>query len=126
MSSKGKGTAAERELQHALSRLGFAAMRIAGSGSSPLPACDVIAADGNRRFCFEVKSVDAHSLRLSNEQLDELLFVSKRFSAVAVLAVHWERRGWTFSSTPQDLARRPDHQRSLEEALSEFLALPSR
>ena len=50
MSTKSKGTNAERELIHAFWGKGYAAIRSAGSGSMKYPSPDIIAAKKGKRF----------------------------------------------------------------------------
>ena len=55
MSTKSRGSNAERDLIHKFWGEGWAALRAAGSGSSQFPAPDIIASNNVRKLAIEVK-----------------------------------------------------------------------
>ena len=69
---KQKGTYAERELVKMFWGAGFAAMRAAGSGNTPLPCPDVIASNGQLTFAVECKSYSSDYIHLRWEQISGL------------------------------------------------------
>jgi Holliday junction resolvase len=56
MKLKAKGSNAERELVHMFWDKGWAAIRVAGSGSSQYPSPDVLAGNNLRKLAVECKA----------------------------------------------------------------------
>jgi Holliday junction resolvase len=100
MSHYGKGAAAERELIHRLFDVGFAVVRVAGSGKSSLPAPDILALSPGQKFCIEVKAVIAPNLFIPKYQMLELADWGRRGGIIPLIA--WKvPRDW-FYLTPED------------------------
>ncbi|MET1124470.1 MAG: Holliday junction resolvase Hjc [Archaeoglobaceae archaeon] len=93
---KRKGTNFERELLEELWRNGFAAVRVAGSGSMSYPSPDIVASDGKRVLAFEVKMRRKLPLHVKKGELEELVEFSKIFGAEPYLAVRVAYAGWRF------------------------------
>jgi Holliday junction resolvase len=93
--SYAKGSAAERELVHTLSSMGYMTIRAPRSGRINLASPDVIAAKNGKLLVIECKSrKGAFSVPL--EQLDQLREWRDKAGAVAYVGWKISRRGWTF------------------------------
>ena len=95
MSRKSKGSDAERELVDMLQSIGFAAVRIAGSGCSKYPCPDVLASNGSRVLAIECKSTKKHHQYFRKQQIGELLEFAKTFSAKPMCAIKFST-SWHF------------------------------
>ena len=91
-----KGANAERELMHLFFNAGFSVVRIAGSGTSPLPAPDIIALKQGRIIAVECKARKAKNLAVSVGQIGELLGWAKKAGAEALVGWKFPRKGWFF------------------------------
>ncbi len=96
MLSKTKGTKAERELIHLFWGKGWAAVRVAGSGSSRFPSPDLLAGKGVRKLAIECKAVGGTSRYISIEQIEELKKFSEIFGAEAWVGLRFDREDWLF------------------------------
>lgn len=94
--SKKKGTRSERELFHLFHQNNWMPCRIAGSGSTPIPAPDLIVGNGSRILAIECKSIKGNIKYIENEKIDELLTFSKRFGAEPWIAIKFDYQGWFF------------------------------
>ncbi|MFT4313381.1 MAG: Holliday junction resolvase Hjc [Candidatus Woesearchaeota archaeon] len=108
MSLKSKGIAAERELVHLLQKYGFAAIRVAGSGSTVTPSTDVIAGNSGRIFSFECKTIKGESRYISKKQIEDFLSFSGQFGAECWIAVRFSRKPWKFLLV-EDLVETPNN-----------------
>ena len=95
MSSKTKGTNAERDLLHMLWDSGFAVSRMAGSGSIPLPSPDLIASNSKKIFAIECKHVKKTKY-FSKQEISELKLFAKSYGAVLIIAIKFNHKGWFF------------------------------
>jgi len=91
-----KGANAERELMHLFFDAGFSVVRIAGSGTSPLPAPDIIALKKGRIIAVECKARKAQNLAVSVAQIGELSDWAERAGAEAFVGWKIPRKGWFF------------------------------
>ncbi|MAG47874.1 Holliday junction resolvase [archaeon] len=73
------------------------AIRVAGSGSTPLLASDIIAGVNGRALAIECKSGKGKRY-ITKKQIDELREFSKRFGAESWVGVRFDREGWYFLS----------------------------
>ncbi len=94
--SKVKGSRAERELFHMLWDHGWAVVRSAGSGSTPLPSPDLITSNGKRVIAIECKAVKNTSKHFPKEEIDELTKFSTMFGAEPHIGVRFDNIGWFF------------------------------
>jgi len=94
--SKEKGSRAERELFHFLWDKGWAVLRVAGSGSTSMPAPDLLAGNKNRFLAIECKSLKKKTQYLERQQMDELRQFSENFGAEPWVAVRFNKLGWFF------------------------------
>ena len=94
--SKSKGTRAERELFHLFWQNGFNSLRTAGSGSTSMPAPDLIAAKDGRILVIECKSGAGNNRYIKKEQIEELIAFAKTFDGEPWIAARFDRIGWFF------------------------------
>ena len=102
MSLKSKGINAERELIKLLWKEGWMPIRIAGSGSSPLPCPDILAGKDNRHLAIECKSSKNDNIYLDRIEIEELVEFSHRFGAEAWIGARFNNEDWYFF-TPEKL-----------------------
>jgi Holliday junction resolvase len=97
MNRKAKGTGAERELVHCFWAVpGWAACRVAGSGSMRYPAADVIAAGDSRILVIECKACAGDAQYLTPDDLDQIRAFAAFFGAQPWVAVRFNRADWEF------------------------------
>jgi holliday junction resolvase Hjr len=101
MSTKGKGTRAERELIHKFWKADFGCVRVAGSGSVPLPVPDLLAGNKKRWFAIECKSIAGKSKFLYPDEIEQIVTFSNAFGAEPWLAIRFDRIGWYFLKAEQ-------------------------
>ena len=70
--AKQKGSIAERELIQMFWGASWAAIRVAGSGSSQFPCMDVLAGNGSRNLAVECKSTKYDKQYFKQEQIKQL------------------------------------------------------
>ncbi len=95
---KKKGTRFERALIDKLWEFGFAAVRVAGSGTSTFPAPDIVAGNGKRILAIEVKMRKSLPLYLSYEEIKQLEIFSEKFGAEPFVALKLPRKEWKLFS----------------------------
>ena len=88
-----RGASAERELIKRLEEEGFAVVRSAGSKK-----VDIVAGNGRKYLCIEVKSTKSEKLYLTEEDMEKLKSFSRRFGGEAIIAVKFINNGWHFFS----------------------------
>jgi len=93
---KSKGTRTERELLHMFHEAGFGGIRAAGSGSTTLPAVDLIVGNVKRHLAIECKSIKGKNKFLYPEDLEGLKEFSLRFGAEPWLGIRYDGKGWFF------------------------------
>lgn len=93
--SKIKGNRTERELFHMFFDSGWGISRIAGSGSTPLPAPDLIAGKAGRVLAIECKSGKGRRY-LKEKEVSELKEFSERFGAEAWIGARFDNEKWLF------------------------------
>jgi len=96
VSTKSKGTTAERELLHLLWEQGFAAMRAAGSGSTTHCCPDLIAGKAGRILAFECKSITDGIRYIPKKEIDQLQLFASIIGAEPYIAVRFNRKEWHF------------------------------
>jgi len=97
--SRSKGYRAERELVHALWRLGFAVMRAPASGARIRKAeyPDVVAIMKGRVAVFEVKSrAKPTGIYIELDQVRKLLDFAERAGGIPYIAVKLPHKEWKF------------------------------
>ena len=96
MSRKSKGINAERDLVHKFWKLGWASVRIAGSGSMKYPSADILATNKIRRLAVECKTSSDKSKYLTKDEVKQLKDFSTIFGAEPWIAVKFDRCEWLF------------------------------
>ena len=123
MAHYNKGANAERELIHTLSDRGFAVLRVAGSGVSPLPSPDVVALKNGRILAFECKAWKGNHLAIPIVTFDDEVNWAK--IAGAEFFVGWKipREGWLFVKAEHFHNAGKNFMISLEEARKNSVSL---
>ena len=96
MKSKVKGIAYERELFHMFWDNGFAVVRAAGSGSTPMPSPDLIAGNPKKLLAIECKSLKSKSKHFNNEEISQLKQFSSLINATPIIAMRFSNEDWYF------------------------------
>lgn len=104
--SKRKGCDYERRLVELLESMGFAALRVAGSGCAKTARPDVLASNGSRVISFEVKTTSKDIIYLSKDSLSQLLEFSGKFHSEAFIAVNLGK-GWLFKPAKELIGVNP-------------------
>lgn len=95
--SKRKGTRAERELLRMFWNTNvWAALRLPGSGSTPLPSPDIIASNKTKILAIECKSIKKTTKYLEKEKIQQLKEFSDKFGAEPWFAIRFDNIGWFF------------------------------
>ena len=106
---KSKGSRTERELFHMFWNAGCGALRVAGSGSTPMPAPDLIAGTKGKLYAIECKSGKT-TRYITKDQIEELKNFSQVFGAIPLVAIRFNNKPWYFldisdlRSTPKGYA----------------------
>lgn len=83
-----KGIEYERKLVRYLNKLGFMAVRTAGSGGgTPEPRPDVLAGNNKQIYSIEVKSSSKDMVYLKNKEVYELKEFANGFGAIPLICV---------------------------------------
>lgn len=96
MGTKTRGINAERQLIHLFWANGFAASRIAGSGSSHYPSADIIVGNKDKKFVIECKITTKDKKYFSKDEIDQFKEFSDRFGADPYIAIRFFRTDWIF------------------------------
>jgi len=96
MSTKSKGINAERELIHLFWQNNWVAVRVAGSGSSQYPSCDVLASNAQRSLAIEAKLTKDPKKYFSKQEISDLRLFAEKFGAEPWIAVKFKRDNWYF------------------------------
>lgn len=98
MNRKAKGLNAERELVGMFWAAGWAAIRVAGSGSSRYPSPDIIAGIPSRKLAIECKTTKEQKKYLSNGDIEQILTFAKVFNAEPWVGIRFDKKEWFFLS----------------------------
>lgn len=96
MSTKSKGSNAEREVLHKFWKEGWACIRTAGSGSISHPMPDLLAGNGIRRVAIECKCISDDTKYFPKKEIQELGAFSRFFGAEAWVGIKFGGKGWFF------------------------------
>ncbi len=96
MGAKTKGTGAERELVHLFWEKGWAAARVAGSGSIKYPVPDILAGKNKQVLAIECKTTKNECQYLTKEEVADLKEFAKITGAEPYIAVRFAREEWAF------------------------------
>ncbi|MCK4883362.1 MAG: hypothetical protein KAS30_00695 [Candidatus Diapherotrites archaeon] len=91
-----KGATSERELMRKFWEMGYASLRVAGSGSTHLPAPDVVAVSSSRVFAFECKNWKSDHLLIKHKEMNELEEWADRAEGKFYIAWKIPHKGWFF------------------------------
>jgi holliday junction resolvase Hjr len=98
MSFKSKGINAERDLIHKFWSVGWASVRVAGSGSMVYPSADVLVGNKLRKLAIECKTSSKGSKYLPKEEVRQLKKFADMFGAEPWIAVKFKGCDWYFVS----------------------------
>ena len=96
MSSKSKGINAERELIHLFWSNGWVSARVAGSGSSTYPSCDLLASNRLRKLAIECKITKSESKYFVKDDIKKFKRFADAFGAEPWIAIKFKKSGWFF------------------------------
>jgi len=96
MGRKRKGSNAERELAHLFHKHEWGVLRAAGSGSTTMPAPDILAGNSGRYLAIECKSTRDNKKYFQKEELDQLRLFAKNFGAEPWIGVRFDFLKWFF------------------------------
>ena len=96
MSTKRKGTIAERELFHLFWKHGWCCLRTAGSGSTTMPAPDLLASNTKGVYAIECKALKTKRKHFPSKEIHELEQFATKFGAIPVIAIRFNRHPWYF------------------------------
>ncbi len=96
MSRKSKGINAERDLIHKFWKQNWAAIRVAGSGSSHYPSPDILAGNNLRKLAIECKCSKERKRYLTKEEVSDLKEFARLFGAEPWIAIKFDKLDWFF------------------------------
>ena len=117
MKRKAKGLNAERDLVKIFHSNGWAPLRVAGSGSSPIPLPDILAGNGERNLALECKTTRKNTIYISHEQIDQLLYFAYKFGAEPWLAIRFYRKPWIFYRVSEMTKTEKSYSASIEDPI---------
>ncbi len=119
MRKKQFGSNAERELLRKIWNVGWACIRVAGSGSTGFPAPDLVLMRDGRSILIEVKSTRNGSIYIREEQLYELNHLREISRAEVYIAAKFVGNGWYFFKLDDIMSdRRITLERAQKEGMS--------
>ena len=96
MNKKKKGSDAERDLIHMFWKEGWAAARVAGSGSMKYPSPDIIAGKNGFLYVIECKITSSERQYFDKKEIESLKKFAKITAALAYVAVKFKGITWKF------------------------------
>ena len=99
MSRKSKGINAERQLIHKFWDNNWAAIRVAGSGSSKYPSPDIIAGNNKRVVALECKAINSNKKYFPKSEIFELENFCEIFGSEPWIGIKFDRTDWFFVLT---------------------------
>ncbi len=106
---KAKGSNAERQLVAMFWEKGYAAIRVAGSGSSRFPCPDVLASNGRKTFAVEAKATKTNYQYFRKDQIEQLINFSQVFNAEPILAVKFSAKWYFFYLTNLSITKKGEY-----------------
>jgi len=106
---KAKGSNAERQLVAMFWEKGYAAIRVAGSGSSRFPCPDVLASNGQKTFAVEAKATKTEYQYFRKDQIEQLINFSQVFNAEPILAVKFSSKWYFFHLTNLSITKKGEY-----------------
>ncbi len=118
-----KGTRAERELLHMFYENDWSCCRVAGSGSSPFPAPDLLAGKKDKKFAIECKNIKGNKKYIDKEAVEELLIFSENFGVIPIIAIKFDNHGWYFLNPDKlEKSKNGNYNISIEDAQKKGLS----
>jgi Holliday junction resolvase len=96
---KSKGSAAERELIHRFWGAGWAAIRVAGSGSTQFPSPDILAGSETKKMAIEVKATKDLKKYFPKQEINDLNYFAQKFGAEPWIVIKFDRENYYFIKT---------------------------
>lgn len=97
MSLKSKGINAERDLIHKFwAANGWAAIRVAGSGSMKYPSADIVATNRDKILAIECKVSKNLQKYISKEDIEQIKKFAYLFNAKPIIAIKFKGQDWFF------------------------------
>ena len=93
---KKKGSDAERDLIHFFWENGWAAARVAGSGSMKYPSPDIIAGKNGLLYVIECKITCKDRQYFEKREIKDLKGFAKTMAAIPFTAVKFKGKNWQF------------------------------
>ena len=118
MARYNKGANAERELIKLFASENFAVLRVAGSGTNPLPCPDVVALKDGVAIAIECKAKKGQYLPISVEQIKEEVGWAKMAGARFLVAWKVPRKGWVFLKVENFRKKEKNYMINLDDALN--------
>jgi Holliday junction resolvase len=106
MSTKSRGTNAERDLIHKFWAVQWACFRAAGSGSSSYPTPDIITGNNLRKLAIEVKLTTSERQYFDRKEIEDLKMFGCMFGAEPWVAIKFSKQEWIFMML-EDLEETP-------------------
>jgi Holliday junction resolvase len=106
---KAKGSNAERQLVAMFWEKSYAAIRVAGSGSSRFPCPDVLASNGRKTFAVEAKATKTDYQYFRKDQIEQLINFSQVFNAEPILAVKFSAKCYFFYLTNLSITKKGEY-----------------
>ncbi len=106
---KAKGSNAERQLVEMFWEKGYAAIRVAGSGSSRFPCPDVLASNGQKTFAVEAKATKTNYQYFRKDQIEQLINFSQTFNSEPILAVKFSTKWYFFYLTNLSITKNGEY-----------------
>jgi Holliday junction resolvase len=121
MARYNKGANAERELIKLFAENDFAVLRVAGSGTNPLPCPDVVALKDGIAIAIECKAKKGLYLPISIEQIEEEVGWAKMAGAKFIIAWKVPRKGWLFLKVNDFRKTNKNYMIKIDEAFQKAL-----
>ncbi len=123
MSRKSRGIAGERDLIHKFWSVGWASVRVAGSGSSQFPSPDIITSNNIRKLVIETKITREDKKYFPEKEIRSLKFFAEKFGAEPWIGLKFFQKQWLFISTEDLRETKSSYVISKEEAEVKGLTL---
>ncbi|MBU0472221.1 MAG: Holliday junction resolvase [Nanoarchaeota archaeon] len=103
---KSKGSVAERDLIHKFWGASWAAVRVAGSGSTQFPSPDLLVGNNLRKLALEVKATKDKKKYFSKQEINDLKYFALKFGAEPWVVIKFDRENYYFLNI-EDLEETP-------------------
>ncbi|MDD5331795.1 MAG: Holliday junction resolvase Hjc [Candidatus Nanoarchaeia archaeon] len=125
---KSKGSRTERELFHLFWNKKIGTIRVAGSGSTSMPAPDLLVGLKNKVLAIECKSGKG-TRYVTKDQIGELKQFAEAFGATPIVAVRFNNTEWRFlelkdlkeSRTGNNFVLEKEHSRTFGKVFEDMI-----